>query len=94
MSPFGLVLYNVLLLFSIVLVARVVMELVFGFARSYQPRGAALVALEVVFSITDPPLKALRRIIPPLRIGSISLDLAVLVLFLLVFVGMQLALLL
>ena len=40
--------------------------------------------LEVVYSITDPPLKFLRRFIPPLRLGGIALDLSFLVLFILV----------
>lgn len=91
MSGVGVVLYNLLLLFLILLLARVVMETVFSFARSYEPRGAALLILEAVFTVTDPPVKALRRVIPPLRLGQISLDLAVLALFLILFVLMQVA---
>ena len=53
------------------------------FARSWTPRGPLLVLLEVVYSITDPPIRALRRIIPPLRLGSIALDLS----FLIVMIG-------
>ena len=34
--------------------------------------------------MTDPPLKLLRRFLPPLRIGGVSLDLAFLVLFIIV----------
>jgi YggT family protein len=37
------------------------------------------VLLEIVYSITDPPIRALRRVIPPLRIGSIALDLSFLI---------------
>lgn len=81
MSTFGAVLDAILVVFLILLIARIVMEMVFVFARSYEPRGIALVLLEIVFSITDPPVKALRRVIPPLRLGGISLDLSVLVLF-------------
>jgi YggT family protein len=55
---------------------RFVVDWVQVFARSWTPRGVLLLALEVVYSITDPPIKALRRVIPPLRIGSISLDLS------------------
>ena len=58
---------------------RFVVDWVQVFARSWTPRGVLLVALEVVYSITDPPIKALRRVIPPLRIGSISLDLSFLI---------------
>ena len=53
-----------------------------------EPRGVLLVVLEVVFSVTDPPIKALRRVIPPLRIGNFALDLS----FLIVFVGAYIAL--
>ena len=49
------------------------------FARSWSPRGVLLVTLEGVYSTTDPPIKALRRVIPPLRIGSVALDLSFLI---------------
>ena len=49
------------------------------FARSWTPTGLILVVLEVVYSITDPPINALRRVIPPLRIGNFSLDLSFLI---------------
>jgi len=62
---------------------RFVVDWVQIFARQWTPHGVLLVALEVVYSITDPPIKALRRVIPPLRIGSISLDLS----FLIVMIG-------
>ena len=40
-----------------------------------------LVVLEVVYSITDPPIKALRKVIPPLRLGNFALDLSFLIVF-------------
>jgi YggT family protein len=58
---------------------RFIVDWVQVFARSWTPHGVMLVALEVVYSITDPPIKALRRVIPPLRIGSIALDLSFLI---------------
>ena len=91
MSTVGSVLYDVLFLFLILLLIRVVMETVFSFARSYEPHGIALLVLEATFTVTDPPVKALRRIIPPLRLGQIALDLAVPVLFLILIVLMQIA---
>ena len=66
------------------------MEYVFLFARSYEPKGAVVVVLEVIYSITDPPLKFLRRFIPPLRLGGVSLDLSFLVLFVIVTIGLSL----
>jgi YggT family protein len=71
----------VLFLFMIVLFARVILGLVLSFARDWRPAGAMLVVTESVFSITDPPLKALRKVIPPLQLGQIRLDIAFLVLF-------------
>jgi len=56
------------------------------FARSWSPSGPLLVLLEVVYSITDPPIKAMRRLIPTLRIGSIALDLGFIVVLLLAYV--------
>jgi YggT family protein len=84
------VVYYVLFAFLLLLVARLVMEYVFLFARSYEPKGAVVVILEVVYSITDPPLKFLRRFIPPLRLGGVSLDLSFLVLFVIVTIGLSL----
>jgi YggT family protein len=80
----GSVLSTLLFAFLLLLIARLVMEYVFLFARSFRPSGFFAVILEAVYSVTDPPLRALRRVIPPLRIGGISLDLSFIVLFLLV----------
>ena len=75
------VLYFALLVFLILLVFRLIMEYVFMFARSYRPSGIVAVALELCYTVTDPPLKALRRVIPPLRVGRVSIDLSFIVLF-------------
>ena len=90
MSPVAQVAYYLLLAFLLLLVARLVMEYVMLFARSWEPKGAVVVFLEVVYSITDPPLKFLRRFIPPLRLGGVSLDLSFLVLFVIVTIGLSL----
>jgi YggT family protein len=80
------VVYLVLYFFLLVLVGRLVLSYVLQFARRWQPRRGAAAAMEVVWSITDPPLKALRRVIPPLRIGTVSVDLDFLVLLVIVYV--------
>ncbi len=90
MSPVAQVIYYLLFAFLLLLVARLVMEYVMLFARSWEPKGAVVVLLEVVYSITDPPLKFLRRFIPPLRLGGVSLDLSFLVLFVIVTIGLSL----
>ena len=79
MQAVGLVIYVVLWVFIALLWIRFVVDWVQVFARSWTPRGLLLVVLEVVYSITDPPIKALRRVIPPLRIGSVALDLSFLI---------------
>ena len=90
-SPVGQILILLLWLFFILLIARLVLDYVQMFARSWRPRGPLLVVAEVVYTVTDPPLKALRKVIPPLRLGSISLDLSFLVLIVLVNIGIWLA---
>jgi YggT family protein len=55
---------------------RFVVDWVQVFARSWTPSGFLLVVLEIVYSATDPPIKALRRVIPPLRLGTIAIDLS------------------
>lgn len=87
---FGLI-YIALLLFFITLIIRLVFEWVQMFARQWRPRGAALVAAHVVYSITDPPLKRLRRLVPPLQLGGVSLDLGFLILIIAVSILMAVA---
>jgi YggT family protein len=84
-------LYYVLFLFWLVLLARVVAELVRAFAREWHPSGGVAVALETIYTVTDPPVRALRRIIPAVRIGNVGLDLSIMVLLLVVFIAMRLA---
>ncbi|WP_457253013.1 YggT family protein [Pedococcus sp. P5_B7] len=67
-------------LFFVILLGRLVLDWVQAFARDWRPRGPLLVVAEFIYTITDPPLKALRRVIPPLTLGTLRLDLAFLVL--------------
>jgi YggT family protein len=83
-SVLGQLIQIVLFLFLVLLIARLVLDYVQQFARSWRPSGVVLVLAEVVYTLTDPPLKALRKVIPPLRIGGIALDLSYVVLFILV----------
>jgi YggT family protein len=80
------VLIFLLQLFIFVLLARVILEMVQSFSRTWRPTGFVLVIAEIVYTITDPPLRFLRRFIKPVRLGSISLDLSVLVLFIGVYI--------
>ena len=91
MSLFFSILGFVLFAFWLLLIARVVVEFVRSFARDWRPRGFMVVVLEVIMTVTDPPVKLLRRIIPQLTIGAIRFDLSIMVLLLVAFIGMQLA---
>lgn len=66
----------VLWIFLLILFARMILSWVPVLVRDWQPRGPVLVAAEVVYSVTDPPLKALRKVLRPVRIGNVMLDLA------------------
>jgi len=87
-SVFGLVQF-VLWLYLLILIGRLIFEYVQQFSRSWRPRGVLLVFVSMIYALTDPPLKFLRRIIPPLRLGGVSLDLSFLVLFFAVSMAMR-----
>jgi YggT family protein len=70
-------------IFLLLLFIRVVFDWVQVFAREWRPRGIALVVAEATYTVTDPPLRALRRVIPPLSLGAFRLDMAFLVLVIL-----------
>ncbi|MFF4450329.1 YggT family protein [Streptomyces sp. NPDC001502] len=80
------VIYFALACFLVVLIFRLVMDYVFQFARSWTPGKAMVVVLEATYSVTDPPLKLLRRVIPPLRLGGVALDLSFFVLMIIVYI--------
>lgn len=67
-----------------ILIGRLIFEWIQVFARDWRPSGPILVVAEVIYSLTDPPLRAIRRVIPPLRLGGVAIDLAFLVLILVV----------
>ena len=79
MTTVGLVIHVILWIFIALLWVRFVVDWVQVFARSWVPRGVILVLLEAVYSVTDPPIKALRRVVPPLRLGAVALDLSFLI---------------
>lgn len=76
----------VLYAFLGLLFARFIIDWVMVFARSWRPTGLVAALFELVYSATDPPLRLLRRVIPPLRLGSFALDVAFLLLFIVCYV--------
>jgi YggT family protein len=83
------VIYLVLYSFWLTLLGRFVMGWVLAFGRRWQPGRGAAATLEAVWSVTDPPLKALRRVIPPLPLGTVTVDLSAIVLLLILYVLMR-----
>ena len=77
-----LLLSYVLFVFFILLLGRLVLDWIQVFSREWTPKGVVLVIAESVFTATDPPIKAVRRVVPPLRLGQVQLDLAFLVVML------------
>ena len=76
------VLHLLLYVFFLLLIGRLIFDWIQVFARQWRPTGIFLVVAEAIYTVTDPPLRALRKVLPPLRIGGIALDLAFLVLIL------------
>jgi YggT family protein len=79
------IVYDVLWVYFLLLIVRIVFDYVQLFNPQWRPRGAMLIVVEAIYTLTDPPLKFFRRFIPPLRIGSVALDLS----FLFVIIGVQ-----
>ncbi len=76
MTLVGQILGFALQIFFYLMIARFIAELVMSFNRSWRPSGLLLPILDISYSITDPPLKFVRRFVPPIQLGGISLDLA------------------
>lgn len=82
MYAVGVAIHVVLWIFIALLWVRFVFDWVQAFARSWTPKGPLLVLLEVVYTTTDPPILALRRVLPPVRLGGVALDLSLLLVLL------------
>ena len=85
------VLTYVLYLYLVVLIGRMIFSWVQVFARDWRPKGVILVLAEAIFTLTDPPLKFLRRFIPPLKLGTVVLDLSFMVLFIVLLILLEVA---
>ena len=85
------VLTYVLTIYLVLLIGRMIFGWVQVFAREWRPSGVLLVLAEAIFTVTDPPLKFLRRFIPPLRIGMVAMDLSFMVLFIVVLILLEVA---
>jgi YggT family protein len=84
-GPVALIVYYLLGIFLGLMLIRLVVDWVQVFARSWTPRGPVLFVLEIVYSITDPPIRFVRRFVPPLRLGAVALDTSFLIVLLVVY---------
>jgi YggT family protein len=84
------VLYYILFIFWLLLIGRIIVEFIRAFARDWHPTGVVVIILEAIFTITDPPVRLLRRIIPPISLGGLRLDLSIMVLLFAVYILMEL----
>ena len=80
MRTIGTVFSTVVFLFFLTLIGRLVFDWVQVLSREWRPKGAVLVVAELVYTVTDPPLRLLRRVIPSINLGGMRIDIAFLVL--------------
>lgn len=85
MSEVGNIIATFLSIYLIVLIGRLVFDFVQIFARDWRPSGVILILVEAIYTVTEPPLKLIRKVVPPVRIGQVSLDLG----FLILLIGIQ-----
>lgn len=71
----GTVVRVALRIFVLLLWARFILDWVMVLVRGFRPRGAVAVLVDLVFTITDPPIRLFRKILPPIRLGQVALDL-------------------
>ena len=85
MNEVGNIIATFLSIYLIVLIGRLVFDFVQIFARDWRPTGVTLILVEAIYTVTEPPLKLIRKVVPPIRIGQVSLDLG----FLILLIGLQ-----
>ena len=90
MHTVGAILLLVLNVFLGLMLIRLVVDWVQVFARNWTPKGLVLVILEIIYSITDPPILFIRRFVPPLRLGAIMLDTSFIIVLVLCYLLLEL----
>lgn len=88
MSVIAQIAYIALWVFLLAMLVHLVADWIQVFARQWEPRGLVLILFEAVYTVTDPPLRAIRKVVPPLRLGRVAIDLA----FIVLIIAVQIAL--
>lgn len=88
------IIYWALNLFLLALIGRLILDYIRIFSPNWRPRGVVLALAELIYSITDRPLRFVRQFVPPLRLGAVSLDLSFIVVFFVVQLLMRLVIIL
>jgi YggT family protein len=86
LNIFLVVVYYILWLYLLLLIGRLIIDMLQNYSRSWTPTGLLARVAEVIFTVTDPPLRLLRRYLRPVRLGSVALDLSYTLLFLVIIV--------
>lgn len=86
MQTVGWLLFLLLQVYIWLLIARMIISWIPMFAPQWRPKGLLASLFEVIYTLTDPPIKALRKVIPPLNLGGVSLDLAFIAVFILIYI--------
>lgn len=81
------IIQNILYLYMLILLARVVIDWIFFFSRDLRPKGPFLVVVNLIYALTDKPMRFFSRMVPPVRLGTIALDLGVLLLFFVIYLA-------
>jgi len=68
------IIYAALLIYLLIMWVRFIVDIVQVINRQWRPRGFVLVVTEVAYVLTDPPLRLVRRLVPPIRAGGMALD--------------------
>ena len=89
MPVLSVVLGTALLVYTLILWARLILEWVRQFRPDWRPRGLVLIAAEIVYTLTDPPLKFIRRFVRPVRLGGVAIDLSWTILLIAVYILMS-----
>ncbi|MBC6794292.1 YggT family protein [Corynebacterium macclintockiae] len=81
MNEILIVLLWLIRFYVLILILRIIIEMIQSFSRNWRPQRWFSILAEPLFVVTDPPVKALRKLIPPIQLGGVGLDVSVLVLF-------------